>query len=194
MLAGRVMEGLLQPRMDRTLAAVHDDRRVVLAPGRVEPHLVVGRERVPSQPALADQRGHVVPVEPGTADGDRRAAHARRGLGGGGGEPAEVIMQAVVVIEEAVADPEDRLRGRARILPARPELSPRRGREQGCEDEGAQGKRREGTGGHGREGRRGTRRRGRAAKPGRAAAVKPPAPGDSGSGLHQRGGRAVLFA
>ena len=94
-------------RMHRALAAVHHDDGVELPPGRVEDDLVAGHERV-----LADAVGlqvdcHVVPVEARAADRHRGAARSWRSGSAATDQVVVVAVHAVVVVEEAVADPED---------------------------------------------------------------------------------------
>ena len=93
--------------MDRTLAAIHHDYAVELAPGLVEDDLVVADERVATDHVRLQVRADVVPVDARSAD--RQADASERN---GGIHPAaqrrHVPVHAVVVIEEAVADPEKR--------------------------------------------------------------------------------------
>ena len=118
-----LVEDAAQLRVDGALAAVHEHHRVELPARRVELDLVVRHERVLAD-AIAQVALHVVPVDARAADGHRDAA-VLDGLVAAAHEAAHVPVHAVVVVEEAVADPEHRP-GR----PARRGLRGRLGR--GC--------------------------------------------------------------
>ncbi|MDN3918956.1 hypothetical protein [Roseateles violae] len=98
------MEDLAQLRMDRALAAVHRDQQIPeLAFALVEDDVVVAIEAVSADRVGPEVGLDVVPVEARAADRDRDAAPGQGRLRGRG-QLAHMAVQAVVVIEEAVAD------------------------------------------------------------------------------------------
>src|SRR5262249_15050052 len=117
LLRVRLADGL-ELWADGALAAVHYDHRVELLPRRVENDLVVRGEGVLADAVGAEVGLHVVPVDARAADGRRHAARFALRIRGGR-QAQHVAVHAVVVIEEAVAYPEDGLRRLAAELGAR---------------------------------------------------------------------------
>ena len=97
--------------MYRALAAIHHDHAIELPAWLVEDNFIVADKRIPADTIGPEIRLHVMPVHARTADRHRSAARSRLRIGVAH-DVDEHIVHAVVVIKEAVADPQDRLRCR----------------------------------------------------------------------------------
>ena len=129
-LRGRLGEEGLQLRMHRALAAIHHDSRVELFVARVHHDFVARRERIGRHAIGREQRLDIVPVQPRSADRRGGRQIMRRGVGGIR-EFQHMIVQAVVVVEKAVADVEHRLRHLIELRDLRLHLRLRGGERQG---------------------------------------------------------------
>ena len=105
-------------RVYRALAAIHHQHGVEQlgqSPvADVEHHFVFCVERVRAHATGLEVRLQVMPVEARAADGGRGLAPAAVAFGAGAQQQADVAVHAVVVVEEAVADPQHGQRWRAR--------------------------------------------------------------------------------
>jgi hypothetical protein len=99
-------EHRFQLRMDRALAAIHQDGNVEQSVHLVEDDVVVGIERIGADGVLPEAGLDVVPVSARADDGHHGGAEFDVGLGGAQ-RRGQMAVDAVVVVEKAVAD-EDR--------------------------------------------------------------------------------------